>query len=109
MNVSAGLSRRRRYLATVVLALLGALTFSVAGAFADAGNPIKGTIKANAVDNGNGTTTVYVRGQWNWLSHTTNCNFDRAATGAGLIWNDPTEPRSEEHTSELQSHSFISY
>src|ERR1041385_2333734 len=92
MKLSIGLSRRRRYLATVVLALLGALTFSVAGALADAGNPIMGTIQANAVDNGNGTVTVYVRGQWNWLSHTTDCNFDRAGTGAGIIWNDSTEP-----------------
>jgi hypothetical protein len=30
-----------------------------------------------------------VRGQWNWLSHNSDCNFDRAATGVGLIWNDP--------------------
>ncbi|MDQ1425131.1 MAG: large repetitive protein, partial [Acidimicrobiaceae bacterium] len=92
MKISAGLSRRRRFLTATVLALVGALTFSVAGALADAGNPISGTIKANAVDNGNNTITVYVRGQWNWLSHTTDCNFDRAATGVGIVWNDSTEP-----------------
>jgi uncharacterized repeat protein (TIGR01451 family) len=92
MKVSAGLSRRRRYLTAAVVALLGALTFSVAGALADAGNPILGTIKANAIDNGNGTVSVYVRGQWNWLSHNSDCNFDRAAAGVGIVWNDTTEP-----------------
>ena len=43
------------------------MVFMVSGAFADAGNPILGTIKASAVDNGNGTVTIFVRGQWNWL------------------------------------------
>src|SRR6266511_1051178 len=80
----------RRALASIVLALAAALTLTVAGALADAGNPIAGTIKATAVDNNDGTVTVYVRGQWNWLSHT-DCNFDRAATGVAMIWSDPTE------------------
>jgi uncharacterized repeat protein (TIGR01451 family) len=78
--------------AAALLALGGAAMFSVPGAFADAGNPITGSIKASAIDNGNGTITVYVRGQWNWLSHNSDCNFDRAGTGVGIIWNDPTEP-----------------
>src|SRR6266540_717483 len=68
------------------------MTFMVAGAFADAGNPILGTIKATAQDNGDGTVTIYVRGQWNWLSHNNDCNIDRNGTGVGIIWNDPTEP-----------------
>jgi len=75
-----------------VAALAAGLTFLVAGALADAGNPILGTIKGTAVNNGNGTVTIYVRGQWNWLSHNNDCNFDRAATGVGIIWGDPTEP-----------------
>ena len=45
------------------------MTLMVSGALADAGNPIPGTIKATAVDNHDGTVTVYVRGQYNWLSH----------------------------------------
>jgi len=83
---------QRRSLAAVILAVVAAMTFMVAGAFADAGNPILGTIKATAQDNGDGTVTIYVRGQWNWLSHNNDCNIDRNGTGVGIIWNDPTEP-----------------
>jgi uncharacterized repeat protein (TIGR01451 family) len=92
MRGLAGLTRHRRNLVVAVLTLAGALTFFVAGALADAGNPILGTIKANAVDNGNGTITIYVRGQWNWLSHGSDCNLDRNGAGVGIIWNDTTEP-----------------
>jgi hypothetical protein len=92
MTGLVGVSRSRRCLVTLLLVFVGALAFSVSGALADAGNPILGTIKATAKDNGDGTVTIYVRGQWNWLSHNSDCNFDRAATGAGIIWNDPTEP-----------------
>jgi uncharacterized repeat protein (TIGR01451 family) len=91
MGRSIGLTRRRR-LTAIVLAFAGAAIFSVANAYADAGNPITGTIRYTATDNGNGTITIFVRGQWNWLSHNSDCNFDRAGTGVGVIWNDPTEP-----------------
>jgi len=73
-----------------VVSTLG-LALSAAGALGDAGNPILGTITGSAVDNGNGTVTISVRGQWNWLSHASDCNADRAGTGVGIIWNDPTE------------------
>jgi uncharacterized repeat protein (TIGR01451 family) len=92
MRRLSGLSWRRRSLITLLLALTGSAVFSVSNAFADAGNPITGTIRFTATDNGNGTVTIYVRGQYNWLSHKSDCNFDRAATGVGIIWNDPTEP-----------------
>ena len=39
-----------------------------------------------AAGNDVGPVTVYVRGQWTWLSHKSDCNFDRAATGVGIIW-----------------------
>src|SRR5438046_9949210 len=61
-------------------------------ASADAGNPILGTIHGSLQPNADGTVTVFVRGEWNWLSHNSDCNFDRAADGVGMIWNDPTEP-----------------
>ena len=82
-------SRRRRYtvIAGTLLASITVLLLAAAGAFADAGNPILNTIKASAVDNGT-TTTVFVRGQWNWLSHGSDCNFDRAGAGVGIIWDD---------------------
>jgi hypothetical protein len=75
------------------LTLVGLLAFVVAHAFADAGNPILATIQGTVVPdnpaNPNGGVTVYVRGQWNWLTHNTDCNFDRAAAGVGIVWNDP--------------------
>src|SRR5439155_1710271 len=88
MRALLGLTWRRRSLTAVILAIGAAMTLMVAGAFADAGNPILGTIKATAQDNGNGTVTIYVRGQWNWLSHTTDCNSDRNGAGVGIIWSD---------------------
>ena len=78
-----------------VLASIGLMsTFAVtlaATVNADAGNPILGTITEHSVFNANGTVTVYVKGEWNWLSHGSDCNFDRAGAGVGIVWNDPTE------------------
>jgi hypothetical protein len=88
--------RRRRYLAVTALALAVVCMLYVASALGDAGNPILGTIRGTIVpdnpSNPSGGVTVYVRGQWNWLSHNSDCNFDRAATGVGIIWNDPNSP-----------------
>ena len=86
------LAWRRRYLLTVALVLAGTIAFVVANAFADAGNPVLNTIKATAVDNANGTVTITVKGEWNWLTHGGGCNTNRSGTGIGVIWNDPTEP-----------------
>jgi uncharacterized repeat protein (TIGR01451 family) len=91
MRRSMGLTWRGR-LTAALLVMVGAGVFSVGSALADAGNPILNTIRFSAADNGNGTVTIYVRGQYNWLSHNSDCNFDRAATGVGVIWNDLTEP-----------------
>jgi hypothetical protein len=84
--------RSVRYAVAAVLAITLSLVVLGVDALADAGNPILGTIKGTAVDNGNGTVTISVKGEWNWLSHNSDCNFDRAATGVGIVWNDPTEP-----------------
>jgi hypothetical protein len=86
------LGRHWRRLAVVAVALVAMLAAFVASAFGDAGNPILGTIKGDLVQNADGTWTVYVRGQWNWYSHNSDCNTDRAGAGVGIIWNDPTEP-----------------
>jgi len=88
-----GMARR-----LVALSAGSAMLLALAGlpapgtAYADAGNPILGTIHGSIQPNADGTVTVFVRGEWNWLSHNSDCNFDRAATGVGMIWNDPTEP-----------------
>jgi hypothetical protein len=93
MRRNVSLTWRRRYLTAGLLALVGAMTFFVAGAFADAGNPITGTINGKIVPDATGTgVTVYVRGQWNWLTHNKDCNLDRNGTGVGIIWNDPQSP-----------------
>lgn len=91
---SIGRSGRRTSVRTRLAALLVAVILTISGAvvvLADAGNPILGTIHATTTFNANGTVTVSVQGEWNWLSHNSDCNFDRAATGVAMIWNDPTE------------------
>ena len=92
MTTLQGLSWRGRLDGSRLLVFSAAMLAFVANAFADAGNPIAGTIKATAVDNGNGTLTISVKGEWNWLSHNADCNDDRAGTGVGIVWNDSTEP-----------------
>src|SRR5213592_3620661 len=88
--------RRFPSLFAAALALLATYAYCAPSALADAGNPIVGTIHGLIVpdnpNNPSGPVTVYVRGQWNWLSHNSDCNFDRAATGVGIIWNDPNSP-----------------
>jgi hypothetical protein len=87
--------RRRRYLGASLVGLLaaiGLMVWVVSTALADAGNPILGSITGSLTDNHDGTVTISVRGQWNWLSHNSDCNLDRAGAGVGIVWNDPTEP-----------------
>ena len=83
---------QHRYFTGVGLVLTVVAAVLVAGAFADSGNPVLNTIKASVVDNGNGTVTISVKGEWNWLTHDGDCNVNRSGTGIGVIWNDPTEP-----------------
>src|SRR4051794_8435853 len=80
-----------RMLVAVVM-VFAASAFGAASAMADAPNPINGTITGEAVINPGGSVTVYVRGEWNWLSHKSDCNQDRAGAGLGVVWNDPSEP-----------------
>jgi uncharacterized repeat protein (TIGR01451 family) len=105
-----GLTWRHRCVIAGLLVFTGTLVFA-AGAFADAGNPILGTIKASATQGtagagtsrpGAATVTIFVRGQWNWLSHGSDCNYDRAATGAAIIWNDVNGGGASAGTNEVQ-------
>ena len=68
----------RRFVLATLLALVALLALGSSSALADAGNPIVGTGQGDLVKNPDGTVTVYVRGQWNWLSHDKDCNFSRA-------------------------------
>jgi hypothetical protein len=96
MGVKINVLRARRNAAVALLmaaTIVTGLVMTSTPAAADAGNPILGTIIGTVVaDPSGGGVTVYVRGQWNWLSHNSDCNFDRAATGVGIIWNDPNSP-----------------
>src|SRR5436189_4971902 len=95
-------ARTRGFLGTVrrLVALLAGsamlLTLAVlpapGTAYEDAGNPILGTIHGSLQPNPDGTVTVLVRGQWNWLPHNSDCHFDPAATRSGMIRNALTEP-----------------
>ena len=76
---------------SLLLALGALFALGASAALADAGNPIAGTTQGDLVQNPDGTVTVYVRGEWNWLTHGSDCNTDRAAAGLAMIWNDPTE------------------
>ena len=83
--------RRRFKTAVVLLVTVVAALWIVGDAFADAGNPVLGTIVPTVTDNGNGTVTISVKGQWNWVSHKGDCNLDRAGTGVAIMWSDPSE------------------
>jgi hypothetical protein len=86
-------ARRVVTMAALGLAFAAMCAIHVATALGDAGNPIVGTIRGTIVPDASGPgMTVYVRGQWNWLSHNSDCNFDRAGIGVGIIWNDPNSP-----------------
>src|SRR5262249_13814981 len=85
----AGLNRAARAACTGLVVVVIALTVLAAGGLGGAGNPIPNTIRATTVDNGNGTVTITVKGEWDWTTHTTDCNYDRAATGAAIAWGDP--------------------
>lgn len=90
-----GKRRSARVLAWSSLALLVLVVLEAFGpmpAFASAPSPVVGSSQGELVANPNGSVTVYVRGEWNWLSHNRDCNEDRAGAGVGLVWNDPTEP-----------------
>ena len=100
----------RKTAVAIFIAAVFALA-TVQQAFADAADPIPGTMNGTVVINPPGTNgspagctqfgtngtpfctvTVYVRGQYAWPTMNDDCNTERAATGLGVIWNDATEP-----------------
>ena len=77
MRALLGLDWRMRSTLAATLAVACALMITAASAFADAGNPILNTMKGTIVPANagpNDPVTVYVRGQWDWLSHGGDCN-----------------------------------
>jgi uncharacterized repeat protein (TIGR01451 family) len=85
--------RRRRSLLAIAIGFVIAVLAVAPAAFADTGTPINGSINLTyQVDPATGAVTVYAQGQWNWPTHSSDCNTDRAGAGVSLIWNDPNEP-----------------
>jgi len=93
-----GAMRRHRFLlagALVVVALVVAAL--AAAALADAPDPkippqSPSASVVSITHNGNGTTTVTVKGGWVWTTHKTDCNTDRSGVGFAVDWNDPSDP-----------------
>jgi uncharacterized repeat protein (TIGR01451 family) len=83
-------------------AALLALCVFAASAFADASDPVpSATHLAQPIQtNPDGSHTVTVAGGtnastdpgWQWTTHHSDCNTDRAGVGVAIAWNDPTDP-----------------
>lgn len=79
--------------ASTAIALAAVFVVAMVGpAWADSPNPIPSTVHADMTENNDGTVTVTVRGEWNWETHHSDCNVDRAGAGIAIVWNDPKEP-----------------
>lgn len=84
-----------RGLRRVVVALsVGAMSLvvGVAGARADAAEPVLAATQSSVVTNGDGSRTVTVSGQWAWPTRRSDCNLDKRAVGYAMNWNDPGQP-----------------
>jgi uncharacterized repeat protein (TIGR01451 family) len=82
---------------TVAIAAVAALAILAGVALADAPDvkvppnqaPL---VTATAVQNSNGSVTVTIRGGWNWPTHGSDCNLNRAGIGVAVDWFDPKDP-----------------
>lgn len=85
--------RMRGTRAAGTVALAAAFLVAMVGpAWADSPNPIPSTVHADMTENAGGTVTVTVRGEWDWTTHHSDCNQDRAGAGIAIVWNDPKDP-----------------
>jgi uncharacterized repeat protein (TIGR01451 family) len=75
-----------------VLIVLCGLVVGVAGAGADAADPVLSSTTGSVVTNSDGSRTVTVRGGWAWTTHKSNCSQDKRAVGFAVDWNDPAQP-----------------
>jgi hypothetical protein len=72
------------------LALVAALVVPAIAA-ADAPDVTPNSMSASSVQSGN-SVTVTVKGSWQWTTHKSNCNTDRAGVGVAIDWNDTKDP-----------------
>ena len=84
-------SSSSRFLAVLVVAM-GSLILGVAGAGADAADPVLSATTGTIVTNTNGSRTLTIQGQWQWPTHKSDCSQDKRAVGFAVDWNDATQP-----------------
>lgn len=77
----------RRILVLAAILCLGA----AATAAADAPDPIPSATTGTAVQNGDGSFTLTVSGKWQWTTHHSDCNKDRAGVGYAIDWHDSAD------------------
>src|SRR5437667_6948846 len=92
----AGSLSRRKFWFLSALGVTVLTTLCIASAVsADAPDPVPAaaTITLGPVTNVNGvpTRTVTAAGQWQWPTHGSDCNTDRAGAGFAVDWNDPNQ------------------
>jgi hypothetical protein len=73
------------------LALVAALAVPAIAA-ADAPDVTPNSMSASSKAGPNNTVIVTVQGGWQWTTHKSNCNTDRAGVGVAIDWNDTNQP-----------------
>jgi hypothetical protein len=76
----------------VLLVVLVGLVIGVAGAGADASDPVVASTTGTVTTNADGSRTVTVNGAWAWTTHKSDCSQDKRAVGFAVDWNDPSAP-----------------
>jgi len=82
----------RKLLLIASLALVGSMAIGVAGAGADAADPILSSVTGTVAEHPDGSRTVTVQGAWEWSTHTSDCNQDKRAVGFAVDWSDTGQP-----------------
>src|SRR4051794_5847011 len=72
------------------LALVAALAVPAIAA-ADAPDVTPNSMSASSVRRADGTIAVTIQGSWQWTTHHSNCNTDRAGVGVAIDWNDKNQ------------------
>ena len=88
-----------RRVATLLVVALAALGVFAVPAMADAPDPIPAATDGTLVTNPDGSRTLTVWGGtnansnpgWQWTTHGSDCNNDRAGAGFAIVWNDPND------------------
>jgi hypothetical protein len=72
--------------------LLAAMMVMAPIANADAPDPILSSVTGTVAVQPNGNVRLSLTGKWQWTTHTSDCNANRAGVGYAVAWTDATEP-----------------